>query len=220
MDGLKEASQLLKDKQAKFRDQWELPVRSLMDGITHRVHRSLAEYIRFSDVEQGEGATPEIAALGDSRILALHKNMSLYLGHSLSTSEWLYVTQEMVNNFAQVTGDEQWIHVDPVRARQDSPFRGTIVHGYFILSLLPNLIQIENLIKKMSGDYRMIVNSGLGNVEFRSPLRTGSKMRVCATLKSINSAKRGIDAVFQLMVEAQREGNICCIAESQIKIIV
>lgn len=220
MDALKEASQIIREKQAKIRDQWEAPMRMLVDGITHRVHRSLAEYIRFGDPEPASESVPELITPLNAKIQALYKNMSLYSGAPLAKSEWLIVSQEMVDDFARVTGDDQWIHIDPVRARSESPFRGTIVHGYYILSLLPKLVQVESLIRKMSGDYRMIINSGLGDVEFRSPLRTGAPMRVCSTLQSIQCAKRGVDATFQFVVEAQKEGNICCIAESRIKIIV
>src|SRR3954465_14848959 len=93
-------------------------------------------------------------------------------GETLGTSDWHEVTQDAINDFADVTGDHQWIHVDTERAK-DPPFGGTIAHGYYTLSLAPTL---SNEIFSMDG-FAFAVNYGLNKVRFPAPVPVGSKVR-------------------------------------------
>ena len=102
------------------------------------------------------------------------------VGTHLGTSDWLEITQERVNTFADATGDHQWIHVDPERAK-DGPFGGTIAHGYLTLSLGPVLFPS---IATVSG-IKMGVNYGAGKVRFLSPVKVGSNVRLSAELTSL-----------------------------------
>ncbi len=102
------------------------------------------------------------------------------VGTHLGTSDWLEITQERVNTFADATGDHQWIHVDPERAK-DGPFGGTIAHGYLTLSLGPVLFPS---IATVSG-IKMGVNYGAGKVRFLSPVKVGSNLRLSAELTSL-----------------------------------
>ena len=102
------------------------------------------------------------------------------VGTHLGTSDWLEITQERVNTYADATGDHQWIHVDPERAK-DGPFGGTIAHGYLTLSLGPVLFPS---IATVSG-IKMGVNYGAGKVRFLSPVKVGSNLRLSAELTSL-----------------------------------
>ena len=102
------------------------------------------------------------------------------VGTHLGTSDWLEITQERVNTFADATGDHQWIHVDPERAK-DGPFGGTIAHGYLTLSLGPVLFPS---IAPVSG-IKMGVNYGAGKVRFLSPVKVGSNLRLSAELTAL-----------------------------------
>ena len=102
------------------------------------------------------------------------------VGTHLGTSDWLEITQERVNTFADATGDHQWIHVDPERAK-DGPFGGTIAHGYLTLSLGPVLFPS---IATVSG-IKMGVNYGAGKVRFLSPVKVGSNLRLSAELTAL-----------------------------------
>lgn len=101
-------------------------------------------------------------------------------GEELGSSEWLTVTQERVNQFAEATGDHQWIHVDVERATKESPFGGPIAHGYLTLSLVPMLAwqvySVENA--------KLAVNYGSNKVRFPSPVPVGSDVQLTATLTS------------------------------------
>ncbi len=102
------------------------------------------------------------------------------VGTHLGCSDWLEITQERVNTFADATGDHQWIHIDPERAK-DGPFGGTIAHGYLTLSLGPVLFPS---IATVTG-IKMGVNYGAGKVRFLSPVKVGSNLRLSAELTSL-----------------------------------
>lgn len=126
-----------------------------------------------------------------------------HLGEVLGTSDWLEVTQERINLFAEATLDDQWIHIDTERAKAESPYKSTIAHGYLTLSLLPHLwnqiIEVNNL--------KMMVNYGMDNMKFGVPVITGSRVRLVASLADIENL-RGICKVtikFSIEVEGQRK---------------
>ena len=118
----------------------------------------------------------------------------------LGVSDWHVVTQEHVNQFAEATGDHQWIHVDPEMAKQ-GPFGTTIAHGYLSLSLLPMLLsQIMSV-----SDARMGVNYGTDKVRFISPVPVGSRVRVKAKLLEGN--RKGDGVLYKVGVELEIEGS-------------
>jgi len=106
--------------------------------------------------------------------------LTALVGTHLGYSEWLEITQERVNTFADATGDHQWIHVDPERAK-DGPFGGTIAHGYLTLSLGPVLFPSIATVSGM----KMGVNYGAGKVRFLSPVKVGSNLRLGAELSNM-----------------------------------
>src|SRR5579872_3795034 len=95
--------------------------------------------------------------------------MKAKVGEHLGYSDWHEVTQDQVDLFADATGDRQWIHVDPERARRESPFGGPIAHGFLTLSVIPSL-----LLRTVRIEQRMSVNYGLNRVRFPAPVRVGS----------------------------------------------
>ena len=121
------------------------------------------------------------------------------VGQHLGYSDWLTITQEQVNAFADATGDHQWIHVDPERAAKESPFGGPIAHGYLTISLLPALIpQIVDI-----RGFRMGVNYGTEKVRFPSPVPVGSRVRAGATLASATPFEGGIAMNLDVTVEVE-----------------
>jgi acyl dehydratase len=110
------------------------------------------------------------------------------VGQHLGHSDWVEITQEMVNTFADATGDHQWIHVDPERAARESPFGGPIAHGYLTLSIVPQLLP---QIIEISG-FRMGVNYGTEKVRFPAPVPVGSRVRAGATLDAATPFDGGI----------------------------
>ncbi|HNH39196.1 MAG TPA: MaoC family dehydratase, partial [Microthrixaceae bacterium] len=122
------------------------------------------------------------------------------VGTHLGYSEWMEITQERVNTFADATGDHQWIHVDVERATAESPFGGPIAHGYLTLSLGPVLFPQIMTVKGI----KMGVNYGCGKVRFPSPVPVGSNLRLGATLDSVEDLPGGwaqISMTFTFEVE-------------------
>jgi len=130
-------------------------------------------------------------------------------GEELGSSEWHEVTQEIVNDFADVTGDHQWIHVDPERAK-DTPFGGTIAHGYYTLSLSPKMM---DEIAKFSG-FNFALNYGLGKVRFPAPLPVGSKVRATARIAKIEDVPGGVQVTTLMTYEAEGGEKPVCVAET------
>ena len=136
-------------------------------------------------------------------IINSYEEFASPLGQQLGVSDWLTVDQDRINQFADATLDHQWIHVDPERAKVESPYKSTIAHGYLTLSLLPHLwgqiIEVNNL--------KMMVNYGMDKMRFGKPVLTGSRIRLNATLKNIENL-RGIckaEISFTIEIEGQRK---------------
>jgi acyl dehydratase len=134
-------------------------------------------------------------------------------GEVLGTSGWHHVDQEAIDCFADVTGDHQWIHVDVERAKQ-TPFGGTIAHGYYTLSLAPMLTA---QVMALQG-FAFAVNYGVDRVRFPAPLPVGAKVRLTARLASVEDVAGG--AQFSLELTFEREGGEkpVCVARTLVRV--
>ncbi len=131
------------------------------------------------------------------------------VGTEIGVSEWKLVTQEDIDAFAEVTGDDQWIHVDPERAK-DTPFGGTIAHGYYTLSLAPKL---SDEILKMDG-FAFAVNYGLNKVRFPAPVPVDSRIRMRAKLAGLEDIPGGAQMVMELTFEREGGEKPVCVAQT------
>jgi acyl dehydratase len=129
-------------------------------------------------------------------------------GEHLGYSDYVTITQEQVNLFADATGDHQWIHVDPERAKA-GPFGGPIAHGYLTLSLAPALLPQILVV----GGISMGVNYGCGKVRFPSPVPVGSKVRAGAELVSVEDVAGGAQVTMQVTFEVEGAPKPSCVAE-------
>lgn len=131
------------------------------------------------------------------------------VGEELGSSEWHEVTQTMVDQFAEATGDHQWIHVDPEKAKA-GPFGTTIAHGYLTLSLVPMLAaeiwSIENI--------SMAVNYGSNKVRFTQPVPVGSRVRGSIVLDSVDESPKGAQVAMTLTVEIEGQERPACVAQT------
>ena len=132
------------------------------------------------------------------------------VGRHLGWSDWVTITQEQVNTFADATGDHQWIHVDPERAAAESPFGGPIAHGYLTLSLtnlfLPQVVEVQNV--------SLGVNRGTGKVRFPAPVPVGSRLRGGVELVAVDDVAGGIDTTMVITVEREGADKPVCVVES------
>lgn len=134
-------------------------------------------------------------------------------GQEVAVSDWITITQQQVNLFAEATGDHQWIHVDPEKARA-GPFGGPIAHGFLTLSLLPRFFESSF---EITGS-RMGVNYGLNKVRFTAPVPVGSRLRARMKLLSAEPIEpAGMQMIWQVTVECEGQAKPVCIAESIVR---
>ena len=136
-------------------------------------------------------------------IINSYDEFAAYEGKELGVSDWLQIDQDRINLFADATLDHQWIHVDVARAKEESPYKSTIAHGYLTLSLLPymwdQIIEVNNI--------KMLVNYGMNDMRFGQPVITGSRIRLVTKLENIQNL-RGIckaEIKFHIEIEGQRK---------------
>ncbi len=144
------------------------------------------------------------------RVIASLAQLKELIGQEVAVSDWTEVTQERVNQFAQATGDLQWIHLDVERSKKESPYGGTIAHGFLTLSLLPML---------MAGaismpDVKMGVNYGLNKVRFPAPVPVGSNLRARMTLVAVEDIPGGAQVTWLVTIEREGGDKPVCVAES------
>lgn len=140
-------------------------------------------------------------------------DLAACVGQEVAVSDWITITQEQVNQFADATGDHQWIHVDPERARQ-GPFGAPIAHGFLTLSLLPRFFESSLDVRGS----RMGVNYGLNKVRFTAPVPVGSRLRARLSLLSAEPIEReGLQLAWAVAIEREGADKPVCVAESLVR---
>jgi len=129
-----------------------------------------------------------------------------WTGREVGVSDWITVTQDLIGRFAGVTGDHQWIHVDPERARSETPFGSTIAHGFLTLSLLS---EMSRSAVEVRGDYKMRINYGFNRVRFVSPVRAGARVRGHFTAQNVTEK----EVIWNVTVEIEGSDKPALVAE-------
>jgi len=156
-----------------------------------------------------ENASAEI-----EKVVSTVADLKELIGQEIGVSEWLEITQERVNLFADATGDHQFIHVEPERASQTF-FGGTVAHGYLTLALIPYLGGMRQAGVKLSLGGKMGVNYGLNRVRFISPVRVGKRVRMRTILLAVEEiGDRAVQITSQQTIEVEGEQKPACIAET------
>jgi acyl dehydratase len=148
------------------------------------------------------------------RVFTTFDQLAEAVGEDLGSTDWLEVTQERVDAFAEATGDHQWIHVDVERARS-GPFGGTIAHGYLTLSLIPQftpqLFDLDTPGAKL--------NYGVNKVRFPNPVKVGSKIRASAQIAEVTDVPAGKQMVTRYTIEIDGESKPACVAETVVLLL-
>jgi len=142
------------------------------------------------------------------RVIVGIDDLRAMVGTHLGVSDWLTVEQTRINEFATVTRDEQWIHVDADRA-EDGPFGATVAHGLLTLSLCSSLLWEVAVIEGMGP----AINYGLNKVRFPAPLLVGSRVRMHVSVSEVTEIKHGVEVVYHLTYETQGETKPPCVAD-------
>jgi acyl dehydratase len=138
------------------------------------------------------------------------------VGKEVGPTDWVEITQDMVNLFAEATGDHQWIHVDVERAQKESPFGGPIAHGFLTLSLIPRFLP---LLMQFTG-FSMGVNYGLDKVRFPAPVPVGSKLRAKAVVDEVSDISGGVQILTTVTFEVEGSAKPVCVAASVVRQLV
>lgn len=140
-------------------------------------------------------------------------DLAACVGQEVAVSDWLTITQEQVNRFADATGDQQWIHVDPERARQ-GPFGAPVAHGFLTLSLLPRFFESSFAVRAST----LGVNYGLNKVRFTAPVPVGSRLRARMTLLSAEPLPGdGLQMTWDVHVEREGADKPVCVAQALVR---
>lgn len=131
------------------------------------------------------------------------------VGREVACSDWLLIDQARIQQFADATDDQQWIHTDPARARDESPYRAAIAHGYLTLSLLPALLQSCVRIDGVA----MAINYGLDRMRFPAPVRAGQRVRARVQLDRLEPVPGGVQAHWMATIEVEDGDKPACVAQ-------
>jgi acyl dehydratase len=148
------------------------------------------------------------------RVFTTFEEIEAAAGEEIGTTDWVEITQERVNQFADATGDHQWIHVDEEKAKE-GPFGGTIAHGYLTLSLVPWLGSQTFVIDTPGAK----LNYGVNKVRFPSPVPVGSRVRATATLGAVTDVPAGKQLSFGWVIEIEGQTKPACVAETVVLLL-
>lgn len=143
------------------------------------------------------------------RVIAGLDGLRTAAGTDLGVSPWVTIDQDLVNRFARVTDDEQWIHVDPKRAAKEGPYGGTVAHGFLTMSLATRLLWDVVVVS----DVKVILNYGLNRVRFPAPVKVGSRLRMHVALAQVNEIEGGVETTFHLKYESEGATKPPCVAD-------
>ena len=145
-----------------------------------------------------------------TRILESPHSLKDFVGREIAVTDWFPITQEQIDRFADVTNDQQWIHLDRERAQRDSPYGTTIAHGFLTLSLLSHFM---SQVLQIRGGVRMTINYGLNRVRFPAPALANSRIRARFVVQSIREVRGTLEATFNITIETDTNEKPCCVAE-------
>jgi acyl dehydratase len=132
------------------------------------------------------------------------------IGREVGLGNWFAVTQELIDGFAELTGDRQWIHVDTERARSESPFGATVAHGFLTVALLSGLVSEAVDVR---ADCKLRVNYGFNRLRFPAPVTAGAKIRARVTPNAVRDVEGGIEIAWGVVVEIENQSKPALAAE-------
>ncbi len=215
---IREKRENLQQNNAEFIARLEPKFRNLSDIFNNTVANTLnnpwiSRFNPFDELVSTDDVLTQNAAAEK-----MYKTLKHQLGTETFLGDWLVVDQDCINQFAQVTGDYQWIHTDPARARNESPFKSTIAHGFLTLALIPTLTQRAGRENLLYPEARMVVNYGLNQVRFPFPVKAGSRVRARTRLIKLIPMRRSIEVVNEVSIEVEHSLRKACVAETVLRL--
>jgi acyl dehydratase len=140
-------------------------------------------------------------------------DLTAKIGKEVHVSDWVTITQEMIDDFARATRDHQWIHVDAKRAAAESPYKAPIAHGYFVLSLYPYLRGLVDEKKPVFASARSIINYGINKLRFPNAVPVGSRIRARCKVLAVEDVKNSLQLTEEYTAEIDGQSRPACVAE-------
>lgn len=174
----------------------------------------------ISDTNSETAVIPSASLVNDlpEKAQALYHEIMATLGEETHVGDWIDISQDRINEFAKVTEDMQWIHTDPERAGEESPFKTTIAHGFLTLSMLSRMTDSVDEKNPPFPDAKMTVNIGLNKVRFPYPVKSGNRIRSRSRILTVTPVKRGLEIEREIKVEIDGVRRPGCIAVSVIRL--
>ena len=206
---------------AEFRARMEPQFKNLSDLLNKTITNTLnnpwfSKFSPFDEEEQQHDEPKALVMVPDAA--AMLEKLEAQIGEETFVGAWFTVEQECINQFAEVTGDQQWIHTDPVRAAKESPFKTTIAHGFLTLALLPKLTDSVDDINNPYPEAKMAVNYGLNQVRFPFPVKAGARIRARKKIVSLKPMRKSIEIVHEVSLEVENSKRLACVAETVLRL--
>jgi len=219
LEFIREKRELLQKNNADFRAKLEPQFKNWSEVFSQKLANTLnnpwISLFKPTDDDKSEKEEPVVQI---PEAAAVFEKLEQQLGQETYVGEWFTVDQDCINQFADVTGDHQWIHTDPERAAKESPFRSTIAHGFLTLSLIPTLTDTVDPEKNPYPEAKMVVNYGLNQVRFPFPVKSGSRVRARTTLMDLVPMKRSIEVVNEVSIEVENSKRLACVAQTVLRL--
>ncbi len=216
---IREKTENIQQNNAEFIAKLEPKFRDLSHRLNDKIANTLnnpwiSRFNPFEDESSGGEEDPVVSLAAETTYKALKQK----IGQETFLGEWQTVDQECINKFADITGDNQWIHTDPERAVIESPFKSTIAHGFLTLALIPTLTETVDPDNNPYPEAKMVVNYGLNRVRFPFPVKAGSRVRARKKLISVTPTKRSIEVVNEVSIEVENRTRPACVAETVLRL--
>ena len=217
---IREKKERFQQNNAEFRAKIEPQFKNLTQIITQTISNTLNNpwISRFNPFEEEQEEQPPQPLVLVPAAAEMYKKLEQQLGEETFVGEWLTVDQDCINQFANVTGDQQWIHTDPERAAKESPFKTTIAHGFLTLALLPKLTDTVDDNNNPYPEAKMAVNYGLNQVRFPYPVKAGSRVRARTKLVELSPMRKSIELVNEVSIEVENSKRLACVAETVLRL--
>ncbi|SJL83976.1 MaoC family dehydratase [Vibrio palustris] len=203
-------------KHTEFK-QWMSPtVREYWGEFLNKANnRPLFAWVREFSQPANEDADPIVMK---PETQAVYDELSAQIGEVIHTGEWMTIDQDKINQFGEVTEDMQWIHTNPEKASEQSPFKTTIAHGFLTLAMLPKLTDSVDPENPQFPTARMVVNIGLNSVRFPYPVKSGSRVRAVSTLSKVKPIRKGLEIEREIKVQIEGIRRPGCVVTSVIQL--
>lgn len=217
---IKEKKERFHQNNAEFRARIEPQFKNLSQILSKTIANTLnnpwiSKINPFDEEEANQQQKPLVLVPAAAE---MYKKLEAQLGEETFCGEWFTVEQSCIDQFADVTGDQQWIHTDPKRAAEESPFKSTIAHGFLTLALLPKLTDAVDDSNNPYPEAKMAVNYGLNQVRFPYPVKSGSRVRARSKLVGLTPMRKSIELVHEVSIEVENSKRLACVAETVLRL--